>query len=368
MSGDERVRPVLISSRPLNAETPLPALAATLTPLCSFYVRSHFDVPRIDPETWRLTIDGAVRQSLRLALSDLSKLPRRDLHVTLECAGNGRRSMDPTPPGLPWGFGAVGTGHFGGVPLSHLLDEAELLPDAREILFVGADRGPVDSGGVAPFARSLPLEVARHPDTMLALAMNGRPLSPEHGFPARLVVPRWYAMASVKWLVGIRVLEASFDGFFQKDDYIYVDGTGSSPSGQVSLIRVRSVISAPADRAEVPLGLVEFTGSAWSGHPPVVRVEVSVDGGASWHDAELGSAPSRYSARPWQYRAQLNPGSYSVVARATDRAGNSQPTDPLWNARGYGNNVTHRIRLTVIDPRPSGQGEDLRRRPRRVPA
>src|SRR6266545_6676301 len=192
--------PITITPQPLNAETPLPALTRPLTPSRSFYVRSHFDVPRIDPETWTLRLDGAVDRPIQLGLSDLLALPAREVWMTLECAGNGRRAMLPRPPGLPWGFGAVGTGRFTGVPLSLLLDQMGLRSEAREVVFVGADRGPVESGDVVPFARSLPLDVARHPDTIVALALNGRPVRAEHGSPARLIVPGWYAMASVKWL------------------------------------------------------------------------------------------------------------------------------------------------------------------------
>jgi sulfite oxidase len=352
--------PVPLTSRPLNAETPLPGLTSALTPSRSFYVRSHFDIPRIGGEDWTLALEGAVERPTQLGLRDLLALPSRDVWMTLECAGNGRRAMDPVPPGLAWGFGAVGTARFTGVPLALLLDRARVRSDAEEVLFVGADRGAVESGRVVPFARSLPLDVARHPDTLLALAMNGLPLRPEHGYPARLIVPGWYAMASVKWLARIEVLTGRFDGFFQKDDYVYAGEEGSSRSTPVSLMRVRSVIGTPAEGAELPPGSVEIAGTAWSGQPPVVRVEVSVDGGTSWQDAELGSAPSPNAARPWWHRVRLDVGSHSILARATDSAGNVQPTEPIWNARGYGNNVTHRIEVNVTAKEPGDQPHDLK--------
>ena len=360
-----------MTSEPLNAETPLAAMASASTPTRSFFIRTHFEVPWIDGQTWSLSLDGAVEHPSRLTLSDLRGLPARNLWVTLECAGNGRRAMDPVPPGIRWGFGAVGTARFTGVALCEVLDRAGPRPEAMEVSFVGADRGRVESGAVVPFARSLPLDAARHPDTLIALAMNGEPLSAEHGFPARLIVPRWYAMASVKWLVGIRVLDAPFEGFFQRDEYVYVNDEGPSPPEPVSLMRVRAVIGAPADGAEVSPGPVVIRGIAWSGHPPVVRVEISVDEGASWRQAELGPAPSQYAARPWRCRLTLDgTGLYSIVARATDGAGNSQPIDPLWNARGYGNNVTHRIRLNVTNARTaeSDEVQIIRPGPRTIPA
>jgi DMSO/TMAO reductase YedYZ molybdopterin-dependent catalytic subunit len=347
VNADDALAPVPLTSRPLNAETPLPDLTRGLTPSHSFYVRSHFDIPRIDAAAWELAVGGAVESPSRLRLADLRALPARDVWMTLECAGNGRRAMDPLPPGIPWGFGAVGTARFTGIPLGLLLERAGVRSKAREVLFVGEDRGIVRSGDVVPFARSLPLDVARHPDTLLALSMNGRTLRPEHGYPARLIVPGWYAMASVKWLVAIEVLDAPFDGFFQRDDYVYADEQGSSRSTPVSLMRVRSVIGAPPDGAELAPGVVEVAGTAWSGHPPVSRVEVSVDGGTSWREAELGAAPSAYAARSWLYRARLDSGSHSILARATDSAGNVQPTEPIWNVHGYGNNVAHRIQVNV---------------------
>jgi DMSO/TMAO reductase YedYZ molybdopterin-dependent catalytic subunit len=329
-----------------------------LTPSRSFYVRNHFDIPRIAAEAWRLRLEGSVEHPSRFALSDLRALPARDLVVTLECAGNGRRAMDPPSPGIPWGFGAVGTARFTGVPVSALLDRAGTRFAAVEVVFIGADRGRLDSGQIVPFARSLPIEVARHPDTLVAVAMNGRPLSAEHGFPARLIVPCWYAMASVKWLVGIQVVDVPFEGYFQKDEYVYVGDDGASPSEPVTLMRVRAVIGAPRDGEEVPPGPVKLAGAAWSGHPPVVRVDLSVDEGATWRPADLGPAPSPYAARRWRCSLRLDrPGSYSIVVRATDQEGNSQPYDPLWNERGYGNNVTHRVRLNVTSARSQEQDE-----------
>jgi DMSO/TMAO reductase YedYZ molybdopterin-dependent catalytic subunit len=368
-NGKQNDRPIPVSSRPLNAETPLSALTTPLTPSRSFYVRTHFDVPRIQADEWSLTLDGAVERSLRLDLSDLQRSSGHSVCVTLECAGNGRRAMDPPPPGLSWGFGAVGTARFTGVPLSELLDRAGAEPDACEVVFVGADRGRVESGELVPYARSLPLEVARHEDTVVAWAMNGLPLRAEHGFPARLVVPRWYAMASVKWLMGIQVLDAPFEGFFQKDEYVYVDDEEGSSARPVTLMRVRAVIGTPGDGAEVQPGAVEIAGSAWSGYSTVTRVEVTLDGGVSWNEAELGPALSPYAARPWRYQARLKSGSYSALVRATDQSGNTQPTAAPWNARGYGNNVLHGIRFTVTS-RPSQQDEVrvIRQGSRPVPA
>ncbi|HEU0077845.1 MAG TPA: sulfite oxidase [Longimicrobiaceae bacterium] len=334
---------------PLNREAPLDALAAPLTPTAHFYRRSHFPVPRVDPAAWRLRVGGEVRRPLALTLADLRAMPGRTLAVTLECAGNGRNLMEPTPHGTPWGLGAVSTADFTGVPLRHVLELAGPGSSAVEVLFEGADRGPVGAGREEPFARSLPLAAAAGGDALLAWAMNGEPLPAAHGFPLRLVVPGWYGMASVKWLADVRVLAEPFRGHFQAEHYVYVGEAGTPEGTPVARARVRSLIASPADGAAVPLGPVELRGIAWSGHAPVARVEVSVDDGATWAAAELGEPPSPHAAAPWSL-AWLPPrrGEYRVLLRAADLAGNVQPEVPVVNALGYGNNCIQRVRLSVV--------------------
>uniref|UniRef100_A0A831X774 Sulfite oxidase n=1 Tax=Thermorudis peleae TaxID=1382356 RepID=A0A831X774_9BACT len=343
------MRLVIVEREPLNAETPPDALAEPLTPAELFYVRNHFAVPSLDPEPPALRVEGAVERALELSLADLQRLPSRTIAVTLECAGNGRTLLTPTPGGTPWRLGAVGTARFTGAPLSLVLDQAGLRSEAVELLFVGADQGEVQPGRVEPFARSLPVEEARGPDVLLAWAMNDEPLSAEHGFPVRLVVPGWYGMASVKWLVRIVALERAFEGYFQREHYRYVKG--DSPvelAPPVTRARVRSLILRPADGARLPLGPVEFSGIAWSGYGPVTRVQVSIDGSASWTTAELGADQGPYAARPWSFRWRpLQPGRYTVLARATDALGNVQPLSPPWNRLGYGNNACHAIQVVV---------------------
>lgn len=328
-----------------NAETPWSALAEPLTPADRFFVRSHFGVPRIDPLRWRLRVEGAVRRPLELDLEALQALGAQEATVTLECAGNGRSLLKPTPPGLPWGLGAVGTARFTGLPLEALLRRAGLEPGAREVAFFGADQGEVEGGGVEAYARSLPLEEALRPEVLLAWGMNGAPLPPEHGFPLRLVVPGWYGMASVKWLVRILVLRAPFKGYFQAQDYLY-----QSPGGRVepvTRIRVRALILTPVQGARLEGGPVEVRGLAWSGYGPVRRVEVSADGGRRWQEAELW-ASSPYAAARWRYLWHPPaPGVYTLMARAQDASGAIQPLEPFWNERGYGNNQVHRVQVEV---------------------
>jgi DMSO/TMAO reductase YedYZ molybdopterin-dependent catalytic subunit len=340
-----------LESRPFNAETPLAALSEAPTPGHVFYVRNHFDVPRLDAETFRLRVGGRVERPFELSLADLQGMPRRTVTATLECAGNGRRLMQPTPKGAPWGYGAVSTGRFTGTPLGGVLTEAGLLPGTVELVFVGADRGEVTPGRSIAFERSLPPSIAGREDVLLAWSMNGEALTADHGYPLRLVVPGWYGVASVKWLVEIAALDAPFRGYYQREKYVY-DGQPGVPEGQpVGAMRVRAVIARPSDGEEVRLGPVEVAGTAWSGVAPVVRVEVSGDGGRSWSSARLGAAEAPHAAMPWRFTwSPPASGEHTLMARAADAAGAVQPLEPVWNAHGYGNNVVQRTRIRVAPP------------------
>ena len=334
---------------PLNREAPLDALAAPLTPTAHFYWRSHFPVPRVDAAAWRLRVEGEVAKPLALSLAELMAMPRLTLAVTLECAGNGRSLMRPVPSGTPWGLAAVSSADFTGVLLRDVLELAGPVPAAAEVLFEGADRGPVEPGREESYTRSLPLAVALEGGALLAWEMNGEPLPAVHGFPLRLVVPGWYGMASVKWLAALRVLPEPFRGYFQAEHYVYVGEPGMPDGTPVTRVRVRSLIAAPGDRAAVPLGPVEVRGIAWSGAAPVARVEVSADDGATWAAAELGAPPSPYAAAPW--RLAWHPprrGEYELLARAADAAGNEQPAAPVVNELGYGNTCVQRVRVSVV--------------------
>ncbi len=333
---------------PYNGGTPMEALADPVTPTGSFYVRNHFPVPDIDPGRWRLRVAGEVAEPLELSLDDLRALPVRSLFVTLECAGNGRRAMDPVPGGTPWEFDAVSTAEFTGTPLYRVLDRAGVSPEAVEIVFTGADRGEVADGRETAFERSLPVATARDPDVLLAWEMNGRPLSPDHGRPVRLVVPAWYGMASVKWLVGVRASVEPFRGWFQAERYVYRGGAGRPDGTPLAYKRVRAAIARPADGARLERGPVEVAGTAWSGGVAIERVELSADGGESWEDARLGEPAGRHAAPPWRWNWEPSrSGRHVLVARATDAAGETQPLEPLWNAQGYGNNAAQRVAIDI---------------------
>ncbi len=340
-----QTKPIRRLDDPLNVETPLDALADPLTPNSLFYIRNHFAVPSIDAADWRLVVGGAVVRPLEFTLDNLQGRPSRTEMVTLECAGNARTAMDPVPPGVPWGFGAVSTAPFTGVSLAEILCEAGLDQGAVEVAFQGADQGEIE-GVSERFVRSLPVKDALDPSVLLAWAMNDEPLSPDHGHPLRLIVPRWYGMASVKWLVRITVLTAPFDGHFQRE-YVYATEPDASDGVPVTRTKVRALIGVPSHRAELRAGMTEIIGTAWSGDGAVTGVQVSLDGGSTWTDADVAEANSDSSACQWRLTWSAEPGAYVLVARATDAAGNTQPTRGVVNLRGYGNNAVQRVSVLV---------------------
>ncbi len=349
-SVQEQARLVIVKREPFNAEATVDALRQARTPTANFYVRSNFSMPHVETETWHLRLAGAVREPLDLSLAELKSLPARSFSVTLECAGNGRLGFLPLPQGEPWGFGAVGTAIWTGVPLAHLFERAGLSRSVVEVLFTGADTG-VPSGGeqTISFARSLPLAKALHGDTLLAYEMNGEPLPHEHGGPVRLLVPGWYGMASVKWLDEITALEEPYTGFYQRDRYVldYPDDPGPQPE-PVQSMQVRASITSLQPGETLQPGPRLVTGFAWSGAGGVASVEVSVEGGAPWQPARLVDPAVPYTWQRWEFDWDATKlGRHAVRARATDVYGNVQPDIARWNRLGYCNNAVQPVVVEV---------------------
>src|SRR5712691_2357072 len=350
-----------------NHSMPLEALRYEITPIGLHYLLIHFDIPAVDPNDWALTVGGRVQHPLKLTLEQLKALPTTTLAVTLECAGNGRARLSPRPLSQPWLVEAVGTAEWTGTRLGPLLEEAGLIDQGGDVVFTGLDRG-IQGDIEQQYERSLALAECRRDEILLAYAINGQPLPPQHGFPLRLIVPRWYGMTHVKWLRGITVVAGGFGGYQQATAYHY--RLGEDESGiPVTRILPRALM--------VPPGIPEFmsrvrflapsrqvlTGRAWSGYAPITRVEVSADSGRSWAGAELGDPISPYAWRPWTYAWDATkPGDYELSVRATDGAGNVQPTAENWNREGVQNNAVQRIRVVVTDPddqrQPAADQED----------
>lgn len=342
---------------PVNLETPPAALASFITPRERFYVRCHHPVPHIRAEEWRLKVSGEVDHPLELSYDDLAALEQRSLTVTMECAGNGRAFLAPQREGAQWEGGAVGTAEWTGVPLSTLLAKAGLRDLAIETILTGADEGPIRKGprpaGKIPYARSLPVAKALD-DVLLALRMNGRPLSMEHGFPLRAVVPGWYGMAAVKWLAEIVATAEPFQGYYQTVDYAYWErGPGGVSLRPITTMLVKSQIARPGFAEAITAGsLYRIHGAAWTGTAAVRRVEVSTDGGKTWHAARLTSDSAPQAWRLWEYEWSVpgEPGKTVVMARATATDGSMQPSSHHDDRGSYLIHHTLPVEVIIVTP------------------
>jgi sulfane dehydrogenase subunit SoxC len=334
-----------------NHGMPLEGLQYDVTPLGMHYVLIHFDIPHVDETMWRLRIDGMVSPTLSLSLDDIRSRPRVSAPVTIECAGNGRAKMVPRPKSQPWLDEAVGTSEWTGTPLGPVLQEAGMLEDAVEVLLAGLDRG--QQGQIEQwYERALPVQDALRPEVLLAYELNGIPLPPQHGFPVRLIVPGWYGMTHVKWLQRITVLDEPFWGY-QQNVFYRIAQNDDDPGVQLTRMYPRSLMVPPGipvfetrERLARP-GPFTLRGRAWSGWGPIARVEVSVDGGASWAEARLDSPVGTHAWVGWSFPWEATEGRHEVLSRATDGSGNIQPLEPRWNVKGVANNAVQRVVVHV---------------------
>jgi DMSO/TMAO reductase YedYZ molybdopterin-dependent catalytic subunit len=324
---------IVLSEEPLVLETPLERLTEFITPTKSFYVRTHFPIPKIDRNKWRLRIEGEVEKSFEINFDELTKLESKKIPAMLECAGNSRSFLEPKVKGVQWRIGGVGNAEWTGVPLSSLLDRAGIKSTACEIIFEGADHGkledPKSPRGEINFARSIPIEKAS--DVLLAHKMNGEELPPENGFPVRAIVPGWYAVASVKWLQRIIVTGKPFNGYYQTLDYAFWKRDGEQARlTALSEMQTKAVITKPAEGETIPANSnVQVRGAAWTGNGEIKKVELSVDSGKNWSDAKLLGESKANAWRHWEFdwKAPAKSGSATLIARATDSKGETQPLE-----------------------------------------
>ena len=338
-----------------NHGMPLEAMRYEVTPPGLHYLLVHYDIPAADATGWQVSLTGHVARPMTLTLDDLRRRPSRTIRVTMECAGNGRARLQPRPVSQPWLVEAVGTADWTGVPLRDLLVEAGADPAAVDVVFTGADHG-VERGVEQDYQRALPIADTLREEVLVAYGMNGAPLPPQHGFPVRLVAPGWYGMAHVKWLCEIEVLDEPFTGF--QNAVAYRKRQSEHEMGEpVTRIAPRALLIPPgfpdfmSRQRVVRPGEVLVTGRAWSGYAPVVRVEVSTDGGGAWAQASLeadADAAGRWAWRGWSYRWSAPEGRHLLTARATDADGNSQPTAQAWNRGGFANNGLQLVPVTCV--------------------
>ncbi|MDF0642468.1 MAG: sulfite oxidase [Nitrospira sp.] len=344
--------------RPYDAETPAREFVSFLTPNHRFFVRSHFGPPppeAVGEAGWRLRIAGLVEQSRELTLRDVKRLEAVTVTAVLQCSGNGRAFHRPRVAGVQWERGAVGNAQWTGVRLRDVLRLVGIREDARHVQFQGADRPALAT--VPLFTRSIPLEKALHPDTILAYEMNGRPLPLLHGAPLRVITPGWMADASTKWLTDITLRSEESDGYYMQTAYrlpldplepgAVADGRRTRP---VEAMVVKSLIATPAEGATVPLAPVMIQGVAWSGESRVLAVDLSLDEGKSWQPARFIGEEQPYAWRQWQLAwTPRSAGPVSILCRATDDVGAVQPATSPWNPGGFLWNGWDRVTVTVGD-------------------
>jgi DMSO/TMAO reductase YedYZ molybdopterin-dependent catalytic subunit len=349
------------SYRPPNYETPLSYFDSPITPNDRFFVRWHLmGIADVDAKEWRLTIGGdAASKPYELTLEQLkTEFEPVEVVAVCQCSGNRRGLSDPHVPGVQWGLGAMGNARWKGARLKDVLERAGLTKDALEIAFDGADRPALD---VTPdFVKSIPAWKALDENTLIAYEMNGEALPHHNGYPARVIVPGWTATYWMKQVVSIQAISKPLTNFWMASAYRIPKGKfalvdrfttqENEATTPITEMVVNSVITSPADGARTPSGgPLQVKGLAWDSGAGIRRVEVSIDGGHRWEEADLGEDLGRYSFRPWSYtHVPRATGPLVILARATNRVGSTQVSELIFNNPGYHNNVIQSVSLTVV--------------------
>jgi DMSO/TMAO reductase YedYZ molybdopterin-dependent catalytic subunit len=343
-------------TRPFDAETPVGDLESFLTPTHRFFVRSHFGPPaaeHIQESRWRLMVGGAVDRPRVFTMKSLRQFEPVTITAVLQCSGNGRAYHRPRVPGVQWERGAVGNAQWTGVRLRDILETVGCRAEARHVQFQGADRPALPT--VPLFVRSIPVEKALHPDTILAYEMNGEPLPLLHGAPLRVITPGWMAESCIKWLTDIVVREDEATGYYMQTAYRVpthssTSGKGSTADGMVpvEVMPVKSLIVSPKSGQNLNVGPVSVQGVAWAGESRIAKVELSMDEGRTWEPARLLGEDQPYAWRQWQFMLPAkDPGTVTIVCRATDTRGGQQPAMSPWNPSGFLWNGWDRVTVQV---------------------
>ena len=349
---------IKLSYRPPNYETPIEYFRTAITPTDAFFVRYHLSlIPEVDVSTWKLAVGGeGANGEAAFTLDDLKRLPSAELVAVNLCSGNRRGLFQPHVPGVEWSYGAMGCAHWKGARLKDLLDKVGLKKEAIEIVFDGADSAVTDK--TPDFIKSIPTWKAIEETTLIAYEMNGAPLPHLHGFPARLILPGWTGTYWMKHLTSIKAVTKPDTGFWMNPAYRIPLGRfplvarftsqETATNTPITEIVVNSLITDPTDGANVRMGPIKVGGIAWDGGYGISTVEVSSDGGKTWVAATLGEDLGRFAFRTFSYT--LSPkarGKQTVMARATNKIGQTQTSELIHNPAGYHHNVVHSVTFNV---------------------
>ena len=357
---------IVHGSTPFNSEPPRSALVeADITPVDTFYTRNHGEIPRIAERDWLLSVGGLVERRQTITFHELTnRFSAHTVVATLQCAGNRRAGFNEIRPiegEDPWGAGATSTAEWRGARLADVLESAGVRHgEGLYVAFEGPDIAE-DASPPQPYGSSIPLSKALSPEVLLAWEMNGGPLPSLHGGPVRVVVPGFIGARSVKWITFVTVQDEPSDNYFQAQVYHLLpadaDPDTADPSTGIPLssVAVNSEILVPDDGTSIPAGPFTIRGYAFAGDDRgIARVDVSLDGGATWRQADLSPQRSPWSWRFWTLNVDVAPGPLHITARAWDNTGALQPesAEALWNPKGYANNSWAKVQATAISGNP----------------
>jgi DMSO/TMAO reductase YedYZ molybdopterin-dependent catalytic subunit len=350
---------IKLSYRPPNYETPIELLRGAITPNDAFFVRYHLsDIPEVNAETWRLSIGGeGANGEASLSLDELKQLPAVEVAAVCQCSGNRRGLFEPHVPGVEWGYGAMGCARWKGARLKDVLDRAGLKTEALEIVVAGTDKGAVDK--TPSFIKSIPVWKAIEDSTIVAYEMNGKPLPHWNGFPARVIVPGWTATYWMKHVSRINAVTKPFDGFWMKSAYRIPLGKfpvvarfasqETAVNTPITEMVINSLVTSHADGATVKAGSrIVVSGIAWDAGYGINTVDISTDGGRNWTAATLGKDIGRFAFRTFSHAVAVPmKGNYKIMARATNKIGQSQASALIANPAGYHHNVVQTLNLVA---------------------
>ena len=348
---------IQLADRPPNYEAPLEYLRTPITPNDQFFVRYHLsDIPEVKAETYKIALGGdGANGTAELTLDDLKKMPAIEVVAVNQCSGNRRGLSKPHVAGVEWGYGAMGCARWKGAKLKDVLEKVGLKKEAVEIFFAGADGPAVDK--TPDFVKSIPVWKAIDELTIVAYEMNGQPLPHFNGFPARVVVPGWTGTYWMKHVTEIKALTEPLKDFWMnpayripvgkfpiRDRFLTQENATTTP---ITEMVVNSLITSHRDEAKVKTGKVAVSGMAWDGGYGIRTVEVSTDGGKTWAAATLGQDLGRFAFRPWSFDLKAKRGNNTVMVNATNKIGQGQVSELIFNGAGYHNNVMQNITLVA---------------------